>query len=92
MKDLNKVIKSAITGVLASSLLLSGAALAQEKAEKDELEKCYGISKAGKNDCQTSTASCAGSATQDRQPDAFILVPKGICSRIVGGSLESGKK
>lgn len=39
------------------------------------------------NDCATATASCASSATKDGQKDAFILLPKGICERIVGGSL-----
>lgn len=50
-----------------------------------EQEKCYGIVKAGSNDCNTATTSCAGSSTKDNQADAFILLPKGICERIVGG-------
>lgn len=54
-----------------------------------DMEKCYGIVKAGKNDCPTSTHSCAGSALKDRQTDAFILLPKGVCDKIVGGSLTS---
>ncbi|MFI4938529.1 MAG: DUF2282 domain-containing protein [Candidatus Berkiellales bacterium] len=57
-------------------------------AAAEETEKCFGIVKAGLNDCQTSKQSCAGSATKDEQPDAFILLPKGICEKIVGGSLE----
>jgi polyisoprenoid-binding protein YceI len=40
------------------------------------------------NDCQTATHSCAGSATKDGQPDAFIFLPTGLCKKIVGGSLE----
>lgn len=40
------------------------------------------------NDCATATASCASSATKDKQKDAFILLPKGLCDRIVGGSLK----
>ncbi len=51
-------------------------------------EKCYGISKAGQNDCQTSTHSCAGTATRDTQGDAWIYLPAGSCAKVVGGSLE----
>ncbi len=52
-------------------------------------EKCYGVVKAGLNDCATSKASCAGSATKDSQPDAFILMPKGMCEKLVGGQVKT---
>lgn len=51
-------------------------------------EKCYGIVKAGMNDCQTASASCAGSSIKDNQADAFIFLPKGTCEKIVGGQLD----
>ena len=51
-------------------------------------EKCFGIAKAGKNDCQTATHSCAGTSTADAAGDSWIYVPKGTCEKIVGGSLE----
>jgi len=54
-------------------------------------EKCYGISQAGKNDCSTATSSCAGTSKVDRQSDAFLAVPKGLCLKISGGSLKSKK-
>lgn len=58
-------------------------------ADTDPLpEKCYGIVKAGMNDCSTATSSCAGSATKDKQKDAFLLLPKGTCEKIVGASLK----
>ncbi|MGH6961806.1 MAG: BufA1 family periplasmic bufferin-type metallophore, partial [Dongiaceae bacterium] len=40
------------------------------------------------NDCQTSTHSCAGTATKDGQGDAWIYVPAGACDKILAGSLE----
>lgn len=49
-------------------------------------EKCYGIVKAGKNDCQTSNTSCAGTSKRDSQPDAWVYVPAGTCAKIVGGN------
>lgn len=52
-------------------------------------EKCYGIAKAGKNDCaSTGNNSCAGTARADADPRAWMYVPAGYCERIVGGSLE----
>ena len=57
---------------------------------KREMEKCYGVAKAARNDCQTATSSCAGTAKRDRQKDAYIAVPQGTCSKIAGGSLTPG--
>ncbi len=51
-------------------------------------EKCYGIAKAGKNDCQTATHSCAGTSTADAAGDSWIYVPAGTCEKVAGGSLE----
>ena len=49
-------------------------------------EKCYGIAKAGKNDCQTSNSSCAGTSKRDAQADAWVYVPAGLCGKLVGSS------
>jgi uncharacterized membrane protein len=80
------VYVTAVAGLLA--LGASSAALAQ--AEK--MEKCYGIVKAGKNDCQTATSACAGTAKKDGQKDAWIYLPKGSCDKIVGAALAPAKK
>lgn len=84
MKNTKAIAQSAIAGVLA--LGLSGLST-QALAEKAEMEKCYGVVKAGKNDCKTATNSCAGHAEKDKDPNAFLAVPKGTCEKIVGGSL-----
>jgi uncharacterized membrane protein len=55
------------------------------------MEKCYGIAKAGKNDCQTATSSCAGTSKKDHEASAWLSVPKGTCEKIVGGSLTAAK-
>jgi uncharacterized membrane protein len=78
---------------MKTSLMIAiGAALAvaplASVADAAENEKCYGIAAAGKNDCQTATSSCAGTATADSQGDAWIYVPAGTCEKIAGGSLE----
>ena len=54
-------------------------------ARKRAFEKCYGVAKAGKNDCQTATSACAGSAKLDFQKDAWVYVPKGLCEKLAGG-------
>lgn len=86
MKDTETKIRCAIKQVLAlaalGTLIGSSPALSAQPTEK-----CYGIVKTGMNDCKTTTQSCAGSAITDRQPDAFLFVPKGLCQKIVGGSL-----
>jgi uncharacterized membrane protein len=58
-----------------------------EAIKAGKIEKCYGVAKAGGNDCQTATASCAGSSTKDADKAAFIAVPKGTCERLAGASL-----
>ncbi len=52
------------------------------------MEKCYGINRAGKNDCSVGAHSCAGQATRARDPKSYVLLPAGACSKIEGGSLE----
>lgn len=70
------------------SLAVSNAAQAGDH-EKAEMEKCYGIVKAGKNDCHANGHSCAGSAKTDGDKAEWIKLPKGLCEKIVGGSLEA---
>jgi uncharacterized membrane protein len=75
----------AIAAALAAALAVPVAAEAQ-----GNMEKCYGVSKAGKNDCQTVSSSCAGTSKKDAQADAWISVPKGTCDKIIGGKLSTG--
>jgi len=86
MKDINKIVKSAMTSLIALTTATSLVNPAHSAA-REKMEKCYSIVKTAMNDCQTATQSCAGSATKDKQPDAFIFLPKGTCNKIVGGNL-----
>ena len=78
----------------AISLLLAASAQAQQHPEKPtyKYEKCYGVAKAGKNSCFTASNSCAGTSKEDGQKDAWIYLPAGTCTQIVGGNLEPGAK
>lgn len=58
--------------------------------ERGAPEKCFGVVRAGLNDCRTQAHICAGWSRQDRDRTAFVYVPAGTCVRIVGGSLEEG--
>jgi uncharacterized membrane protein len=84
MKHPHAFVAGAISGLIA--LGIAGSVAAAEP----KMEKCYGISKAGKNDCQTNTSACAGTAKKDGQKDAWIYIPQGTCDKIVGGSLKKG--
>jgi uncharacterized membrane protein len=50
------------------------------------MEKCFGVVKAGKNDCAGPTHACAGQSKQDAGGKDWINVPKGTCERLSGGS------
>ncbi|KTD51037.1 DUF2282 domain-containing protein [Legionella quateirensis] len=89
MTQLDKIIHTAMAAFFV--LVSANSASADTTDTAPATEKCYGIVKTGMNDCATATASCAGSATKDNQKDAFLLMPKGLCEKIVGGSLEAGK-
>jgi uncharacterized membrane protein len=72
-------------GLLIAASIATAAASAQA-ADEEKYEHCFGVAKAGQNDCQTSTHICAGKSTVDRDPHGFISVPAGTCSKIAGGS------
>jgi len=84
MRKHDSLVRLAISGVLA----LSGAVIASNAVAADEdKEQCAGITKAGKNDCATSTNDCHSHVTTDGNAEAWIYLPKGTCDRIVGGHL-----
>jgi uncharacterized membrane protein len=70
-----------IAGLSAIAAIVAGAATAPAAAQqKPAMEKCYGIVKAGQNDCAAGPGtSCAGTSTRDYQGDAWKLVAKGTC-------------
>ena len=75
MSNHRLVVSSALASVLA--LGLAGNAAAQEKGK----EKCYGIAKAGQNDCANlfGSHSCAGQAKEDLSHMDWKYVAKGTC-------------
>ena len=51
-----------------------------------ERERCYGIARAGQNDCANAVHSCAQQAKADADPSEWIAVPKGTCARLAGSA------
>lgn len=73
--------KLALAAVLAAALG-AGAAAHAATAEKP-MEKCYGVAKAGQNDCKAGAGTtCAGTASANYQKNAWKLVPAGTCTAI----------
>ena len=85
MINKKQFLTSMILGVSSVSLASHSA-----QAEKTKMEECYGVAKAGKNDCGVATGkhSCAGTSTVDGDVNEWILLPSGVCERIVGGKLK----
>ena len=84
------IVSSALASVLALGLL--GGAAAEEK--KSEKEKCYGITKAGQNDCAnlSGSHSCAGQATTEGDAAEWKYVAKGTCKDMKGLSADEAKQ
>ena len=75
-------ISQSLLAAVAISLA-GGAALAAESGKAPAMEKCYGVSKAGQNDCKAGAGtSCAATSKIDFQGDAWKLVAKGTCTKI----------
>jgi uncharacterized membrane protein len=82
-------VLSASTIAVALAFAIVGSAKAGPAAVPGfDHEKCYGVAQAGKNDCQTATHSCAGTATKAGDPASWIYVPAGTCEKIVGGHMQ----
>lgn len=72
----------------AVSLVSNFASAPDAHAMEAGMEKCYGVAKAGANDCGTDRHSCAGQAVKDGDPSEWVAVPQGLCDRLVGGKAE----
>ena len=83
------IASSALASVLALGLV-GNAAAASDPAGK---EKCYGIAKAGQNDCAnlSGSHSCAGQSKADMSPDDWKYVAKGSCQKMGGKRADDAK-
>jgi uncharacterized membrane protein len=84
--DQKTLVAAAVAGLFA--LGAQGGALAQDKGQ----EKCWGVAKAGQNDCGSNKTahSCAGQSKKNYDPDDFKVVKAGTCVKM-GGSMKQGE-
>ncbi|MES2295612.1 MAG: DUF2282 domain-containing protein [Pseudomonadota bacterium] len=89
MNKRQALIAAALASVCAASAGIASAAPAAAKADQ---EKCYGIAKAGQNDCATSNGShsCAGQSKVDNGAHEWKYVAKGTCEK-AGGKMAAPK-
>jgi uncharacterized membrane protein len=75
--------KTHATFAATVALTLAAAAAHAADRSKPAMEKCYGVSLAGKNDCKAGAGtSCAGTSKVDYQGNAWKLVKAGTCTSI----------
>ena len=64
--------------------------MSEKAAAADDQEKCFGVAKAGENDCKAGAGTtCAGTSKVDYQGNSWKLVPKGTCTTM---ELPDGRK
>lgn len=79
------IVSAALAAVMATSVVPA--------AQAGGKEKCYGVAKAGQNDCANlaGTHSCAGQSTIDNDKGEWKIVPKGTCEELGGLSKKEAK-
>ncbi len=77
-----------VTAALAAAIAMACDA-GPARARGEQPVKCYGVAKAGENDCAADMAdhACAGLSTIDYYGGDWSLVPRGTCESR-GGALE----
>lgn len=88
MKTNQKLIATAVSGLLALAAMSGTLQAAEDEQGK---EKCYGVAKAGKNDCAANGHACAGQAKRDSDANEWVYLPAGTCERLIGGSAKPAK-
>jgi uncharacterized membrane protein len=72
-----------LAGSLAAALAMVAAPADAQQRQRQAMEKCYGVSLAGQNDCAAGPGTtCAGTSTVNYQGNAWKLVPAGTCATI----------
>ena len=83
-------IQAAIATLVAAGI--SSVVFAEPVKQPQGTEKCFGVAKAGQNDCGTAKHACAGTATKDNDPAEWKYVAKGTCEQAGGKTMGAGKK
>ena len=84
-------MKKLAIAAAVSSLLTLGVAGTAAASDDGAKAKCYGVAKAGKNDCGTASHSCAGQAKADNDPNEWKHMTAADCEK-AGGTTTAPKK
>ncbi|HEV7431855.1 MAG TPA: DUF2282 domain-containing protein [Steroidobacteraceae bacterium] len=81
----------ALSTMFGAAAMVAGSSVAfaddaKMGADKPGMEHCYGVAKAGKNDCASAGHSCAGQSTKDMDKASWLSLPTGVCAKLSGGS------
>lgn len=82
MNKRHAMIAAALAGACAANAAF--AAGQDGMPAQGDQEKCYGVAKAGQNDCGTATHACAGQAAADNDVKEWKYVAKGTCEKVGG--------
>ncbi|HNW03022.1 MAG TPA: DUF2282 domain-containing protein [Burkholderiaceae bacterium] len=79
--------------IAAAAASLMSLAMVSVPAAAQEKEKCFGIAKAGQNDCASISGahSCAGQSKVDMDKGEWKYVAKGTCKDMKGLSMDEAK-
>lgn len=93
MNKRQALVAAALASVCAAYADVANASASGQMGmqAKGEQEKCYGVAKAGQNDCATATHGCAGQAAVDNDPAEWRNVAKASCEK-TGGKLSAPKQ
>ncbi|VEG90259.1 BufA1 family periplasmic bufferin-type metallophore [Legionella spiritensis] len=84
---MNNISKITMAAVMAAGLSIATVPASAETS--NDMEKCQGVAKAGKNDCGTAQHACAGQSKTDASEKDWIYLPKGTCDKLVNGTVKS---
>jgi uncharacterized membrane protein len=85
----DKIIATAISAVLALQVTAASANEGEAMMQSPSLpgmERCFGIAKAGMNDCGNASHHCGGEAKINNDKNEWVFLPSGLCQKITGGS------
>jgi uncharacterized membrane protein len=87
------VVSSALASVMALGLVATAGAASHSMEKPKDKEKCYGIAKAGQNDCAnlSGSHSCAGQNKVDNGTDEWKYVATGTCKDMKGMTADEAK-
>jgi len=93
MIDRNQLLKATLASVMAVGSTMAVTSANAVPDNPSHWEKCAGIAKQGMNDCGSLDGKhgCAGQAKMDNDPNEWVYVPKGTCTKITGGKVAAVK-